>query len=66
MEQRAAAGSMARNEVGVGCALGTSEQNDAVIVKGLVHGGPCHLSCAVGGKAPAEKILDACSGFFAW
>ena len=48
LEQRAAAGSMARNEVGVGCALGTSEQNDAVIVKGLVHGGPCHLSCAVG------------------
>jgi len=34
-------------EVGVGCALGTTEQSE-VVVKGLVHGGPCHLSCQVG------------------
>lgn len=33
--------------VGVGCALGATEMNE-VMVKGLVHGGPCHLSCQVG------------------
>jgi C-terminal processing protease CtpA/Prc len=38
---------MSKQEVGVGCALGATEQNE-VIVKGLVHGGPCHLSCQVG------------------
>lgn len=38
---------MSVKEVGVGCALGASDQNE-VMVKGLVHGGPCHLSCQVG------------------
>lgn len=33
-------------EVGVGCALGQSEAGE-VVVKGLAHGGPCHLCCQV-------------------